>query len=122
MQQDSTWDENLFRGSARYYAQGRLPYPAELAPALAAALSLGGQGCLLDVGCGPGILALQLASLFGKVVGLDPDADMLTEAQRRAEALNVTHVRWVRARAEDLPAGLGPVRVATFGRSFHWMD
>ncbi len=116
------WDETLFRGSARYYEQGRLPYPVELADALAAALGLDGHGRLIDVGCGPGIIALQLAHLFEEVVGLDPDAEMLVEAERRAAELGIVNARWVCALAEDLPAGLGIFRVATFAASFHWMD
>jgi ubiquinone/menaquinone biosynthesis C-methylase UbiE len=117
-----TWDETLFRGSAPYYAQGRLPYAADLADALAAALRLDGRGRLLDVGCGPGIIALRLAHLFEEVVGLDADADMTVEAERRAAELGVRNTRWVCALAEDLPAGLGSFRVATFAQSFHWMD
>ncbi len=116
------WDETLFRGSARYYERGRLPDPPGLADAIAATLSLDGRGCLLDVGCGPGTIALRLAHLFAEVIGLDPDADMLAEAERRAAELGIGNARWVRARAEELPAGLGAVRVATFAASFHWMD
>ena len=116
------WDETLFRGSAGYYERGRLPYPPGLADAIAAALGLDGRGHLLDVGCGPGTVALRLAHLFAEVIGLDPDADMLAEAERRAGELGIGNARWVRARAEELPAGLGAVRVATFAASFHWMD
>jgi SAM-dependent methyltransferase len=116
------WDATLFRGSARYYERGRLPYPPGLADAIAAALALDGRGRLLDVGCGPGTIALRLAHLFAEVVGLDPDADMLIEAERRAAALGIGHARWMHARAEELPAGLGAVRVATFAASFHWME
>lgn len=116
------WDETLFRGSARYYERGRLPYPPGLADTIAATLGLDGRGCLLDVGCGPGTIALRLAHLFADVIGLDPDADMLAEAARRAAELGIGNARWVRARAEELPAGLGTIRVATFAASFHWMD
>jgi SAM-dependent methyltransferase len=116
------WDETLFRGSARYYERGRLPYPPGLADAIAATLNLDGRGRLLDVGCGPGTIALRLTHLFAEVIGLDPDADMLAEAERRAAEVGIGNARWVRARAEDLPAGLGAVRVATFAASFHWMD
>ncbi|MGE0544695.1 MAG: class I SAM-dependent methyltransferase [Dehalococcoidia bacterium] len=117
-----TWDETLFRGSARYYARGRLPYAVALADTLAAALGLDGRGRLLDVGCGPGIIALQIAHLFEEVVGLDADAAMLVEGERRAAELGIAHARWVCTLAEDLPAGLGTFRVATFAQSFHWMD
>jgi ubiquinone/menaquinone biosynthesis C-methylase UbiE len=117
------WDETLFRGAAPYYVQGRLPYAPGLADAMQQALGLGGAGRLLDVGCGPGIVALRLAHLFKEVVGVDPDPDMLAEAERRAADLDVTNARWVRARAEELPLDLGTsFRVATFAASFHWMD
>lgn len=116
------WDETLFRGSARYYERGRLPYPPGLTDAIAAALRLDGRGRLLDVGCGTGAIALRLAHLFAEVVGLDADADMLAEAERRAAELGVVNARWVHARAEELPAGLGAIRAATFAASFHWMD
>src|SRR6266542_4438182 len=112
------WDETRYQGSARYYERGRLPYPAGLADAVAGALGLDGRGRLIDVGCGPGIIALRLAHLFEQVVGLDADAEMVAEAARRAAALAVTNARWVRALAEDLPAGLGVFRVATFAASF----
>jgi SAM-dependent methyltransferase len=117
-----TWDETLFKGSARFYEQGRLHYPPGLAGATAAALGLDGRGRLLDVGCGPGIIGLRLAHLFEEVVGVDADADMVVEAERRAGELGIDNTRWVRLLAEDLPAGLGAFRIATFAQSFHWMD
>ena len=57
---------------------------------------------LLDVGCGPGIVALTLADLFADVVGVDADAEMLAEAQRRADALGVTNATWVPRHAEAM--------------------
>ncbi|MFF0447908.1 class I SAM-dependent methyltransferase [Streptomyces sp. NPDC004609] len=94
-----------------------------MADDLAGALGLDGRGRLLDVGCGPGTLALLLAHLFGEVVGVDPDGGMIAEARRRAGETGVAgKTTWVRARAEDLPAGLGTFTVAAFGQSFHWMD
>ena len=117
-----TWDESLFAGSAPYYVRGRLPYARGLPEALASALALDGRGRLIDVGCGPGIIALLLAHLFEEVVGIDPDAGMLEEAVRRAAEQRATNARWVRMRAEELPAGLGRFRVAMFAQSFHWMD
>ena len=116
------WDETLYRGSAPHYVRGRPPYAPGLADRLAAVLALDGRGRLLDVGCGPGVVTLLLAPLFAEVVGVDPDAAMLAEAEHRAAAAGIGNARWVRARGEDLPAGLGTFRVATFAQSFHWMD
>ncbi|WP_169953307.1 class I SAM-dependent methyltransferase [Microbispora sp. H11081] len=116
------WDSTLFQGCAAFYERGRLPYAPGFAEALAAALGLDGRGRLLDVGCGPGTVTSALARFFTEAVGLDPDEDMLAEAARRAERRGVTNARWVVARAEDLPAGLGAFRVVLFAQSFHWTD
>jgi SAM-dependent methyltransferase len=116
------WDETLYAGSAAYYPHGRFPYPPELAVALRDELSLDGRGRLLDVGCGPGSLTLLLAPLFERAVGVDADAEMLAEATRQAESRGVGNVDLVHLRAEQLPAGLGSFRVATFAQSFHWME
>ncbi|MFF9777315.1 class I SAM-dependent methyltransferase [Streptomyces sp. NPDC013978] len=116
------WDPTLFRGSAAYYERGRLPYATGFAEALAGALGLDGRGRLLDVGCGPGIVVLPTARYVAEAVGVDPDEDMLAEAEGRAGRLGVTNARWVAARAEDLPAGLGTFRAVVFAQSFHWTD
>jgi SAM-dependent methyltransferase len=116
------WDGSLYAGSAAYYATGRLPYPQAMAEALAAELGLDGQGRLLDVGCGPGSLALLLAPLFEQVVGVDADREMIEAARREAAGRGVVNAEWVVSRAERLPAELGRFRVATFAQSFHWMD
>jgi SAM-dependent methyltransferase len=89
---------------------------------VAEVLGLDGRGRLLDVGCGPGVIALRLAHLFEHVIGLDPDADMLDEARRAAAQQGTTNVSWSQLRAEQLPAGLGTFKVITFAQSFHWMD
>jgi SAM-dependent methyltransferase len=112
------WDETLYAGSAPYYARGRLPYPPALADAFRDALGLDGTGRLLDVGCGPGSLTHLLAPLFAEAVGVDADAAMAAEAAKTA----APNERFVVLRAEELPAGLGAFRAATFAQSFHWLD
>lgn len=116
------WDPSLYRGSAAYYARGRVPYPEALADCLASELKLDGVGRLLDVGCGPGSLTLLLAPLFQEVTGIDSDQDMLHEAARQAAEAGVHNVHWRHLRAEQLPSDLGAYRLVTFAQSFHWMD
>ena len=123
------WDPTLFEGAAPHYSAGRLPYPPGLEAALTDVLGLDGTGTLLDVGCGPGTVALRLAARFGRVVGVDPDPGMLAEAARLAGEAGIANATWILARGEDLgaegarrPLEPGTVRAATFAASFHWMD
>lgn len=55
------YDPTQYLGSAWHYLVGRPPYSAELGYVLARELALDGAGHLLDVGCGPGVLVVQLA-------------------------------------------------------------
>jgi SAM-dependent methyltransferase len=121
-EEEWTWDETLYEGSAPHYVAGRMPYPAALGRALVDTLGLDGTGRLLDVGCGPGSLTLLLAPHVAEAVGVDADSGMLAQAARRAAEQGARNVSWHRLRAEDLPAGLGTFRVVTFAQSFHWMD
>lgn len=116
------WDESLYAGSASHYALGRMAYPSNVRDVIREELDLNGEGRLLDVGCGPGSLALVLAPLFETAVGVDADAGMIAEARRRAAEADVVNTEWHVTRAERLSVDLGVFRIATFAQSFHWMD
>jgi SAM-dependent methyltransferase len=78
---------------------------------------------LLDVGCGPGILTVELAPSFDEAIGLDPDAEMLAEGTRRAREAGIDNIRWIEAVAEDIPTmHLATFNLVTFGQSFQWTD
>jgi SAM-dependent methyltransferase len=117
------YDSTLYQGTVAYYLQGRPPYSRELAATLVAEVGLRETDRLLDVGCGPGSLVLELAPHVAQVVALDPDAEMLVAGERRVRAAGIDNVVWIQARGEDLATlGIAPCNLATFGQSFHWMD
>jgi SAM-dependent methyltransferase len=117
------YDPTIYEGAAAHYRDGRPAYSPQLEAVLTEELGLNGSGRLLDGGCGPGTLTVRFAHVFEEAVGLDPDAAMLAEGRRFADERGITNIRWVRARAEDLPAAApGPYRLITFGQSFHWTD
>ena len=61
--------------------------------------------CVLDVGCGTGIVARQVASHVGAngtVTGIDPNPNMLAVA-RTAAARDGVAIEWLEGRAEKLP-------------------
>jgi SAM-dependent methyltransferase len=117
------YDPTIYQGFAAHYRYGRPSYSLDLEAVLGEQVGLDGNGRLLDVGCGPGILTVRLAPLFEEAVGLDPDSDMLAEGRRAAVDIGIANVRWVQALAEDPPgAAPGPYRLVSFGQSFHWTD
>jgi precorrin-6B methylase 2 len=114
------FDPLAFEGTAEYYSRGRPPYSRDIAEVMSRELNLDGNGQWLDVGCGPGVLELELASLFQRVIALDPEVGMLSEGERRCRHAGVDDVRWIRGVAEDIPSlDLGSCRAVTFGQSFH---
>ena len=117
------YDPTIYLGSAAHYRYGRPAYSPQLEAVLTQEAGLDGTGRLLDAGCGPGVLTVRMAHLFGQAVGLNPDAGMLAEGRRAAAEKTVRNIRWVQGLAEDLPAAApGPYKLVTFGQSFHWTD
>jgi ubiquinone/menaquinone biosynthesis C-methylase UbiE len=115
-------EAHLFAGTAGYYARYRLRYPAAVLDIVAARFGLDGTGRLLDLGTGPGQLAIPLAKHFAEVVASDVSAEMIAEGERQAERAGVTNIRWLTGRAEETPADLGQFQLVTIGGAFHWMD
>src|SRR5262249_12368519 len=77
---------------------------------------------VLDLGCGPGTIAIPLSYTVAEVVAVDPDADMLAEARHLAASGDRRNIRWLQSRAEDISSGVGSFRAGTIGQAFHWMD
>jgi len=86
---------SLFRGTASHYAQFRSRYPEELLRQLAEWAGLDGTGRLLDLGCGPGFLAVPLSAYVAEVIAVDPEPEMLAQMEARP------NVRGVVGRAEE---------------------
>jgi ubiquinone/menaquinone biosynthesis C-methylase UbiE len=76
---------------------------------------------LLDLGCGPGVIALHLAERGVKVIAIDPSEEMLTAGRRLAAEREVNGIDWRlgdSTKLEQVPA----VRGVAVGDAFHYMD
>lgn len=111
-----------FADAAPYYDACRPPYAPDALTFVADAFGIGPGVRVLDLGCGPGTLAIPLSRLGARVVAADPDAAMLAEGRRLAREGGAGDVQWLCGRAEDVVADAGTFRLATFGQSLHWMD
>jgi trans-aconitate methyltransferase len=110
--------ERPFRTTVPYYVTHRPRYPDELIRLLADDVGLNAESRVLDLGTGPGHVAIPLAAHVGEVVAVDVEPEMLA-ALRAAAPPNVEVVA---ARAEEVDESWGPFDLVTAGRSFHWFD
>src|SRR6185295_19180174 len=98
----------LFLGAARYYSLYRPHYPAPLFDLLTELYQLSSSTTVVDVGVGTGQLAIPLAQRAMPVVGIDPQPEMLAEAESAAMRASVhERVRLVLGRGEDLRLHVG---------------
>jgi SAM-dependent methyltransferase len=109
-----------FRSAAAHYLAGRPEYAGLLIRRVASLVGLRRQHAVLDLGCGPGVLARAFSPLAGEVVAMDPEPEMLRAAAEACAA--VENIRFVAGGSDDLAPSLGRFRLVVMGRSFHWMD
>jgi ubiquinone/menaquinone biosynthesis C-methylase UbiE len=110
-----------FAEAAGFYRY-RAPYAPRAFELVRDTFRLGPGSRLLDLGCGPGTIAIPLAQIAGFVLAIDPSEAMLAAGRQCAAELGCTNIEWLCARAEDVDASHGIFDVVTMGQSFHWMD
>lgn len=111
-----------FVGTAPYYDRFRAPYAQAAIDFIVERYSVYEGARVLDLGCGPGTIAIPLSYAAAEVVAVDADADMIAEGKRLAASRDRQNIRWLRSRAEDVSLGAGPFRLTTIGQAFHWME
>lgn len=120
MADSPVFQPHRFRSSAAHYLSGRPAYAPRLIGLVARLTGLTKQHRVLDLGCGPGMLAAAFASLAAEVTAMDPEPEMLRIAE--AEFGGAGNIRFIRGSSFDLSPSLGQFHLVTMGRSFHWMD
>jgi SAM-dependent methyltransferase len=110
-----------FDSTVPFYARYREPYPASFFQEVARREGLQGAERLIDIGCGPGPLAIGFAPYAKSCMGVDVETEMLSAARVEAARAGV-HVDLMQARIEDLPSDIGLFQAVTIGRALHWFD
>ena len=95
-------DQELFKGTAWYYARFRRGYPQSFYKHIIKIFKLNKESRALDLGTGTGQIAIPLAQIVKKVVAIDPNEEMLCEGKSLALKKRISNIIWVKARAEDL--------------------
>ena len=114
-----TFEARRFRTAAAHYLAGRPPYSPRLIRRVVQLCGVTREHRMLDLGCGPGLLAVAFAPFVREVVGVDPEPEMLRVAAAREAPANVV---WIEASSNDLGPRFGRYFLTVMGRSLHWMD
>ena len=110
-----------FATTVAFYESARPPYGAAFFTEVAKRLGFEGSERLLDVGAGPGILAIGFAPFVREAFGVDPEPGMIEAARAAAERAGVAFTL-IEGRFEDLAESLGAFDIVTIGRASHWLD
>ncbi len=109
-----------FASTVEFYSRYREPYPPAFFSHVAEQIGLRGNENLLDIGCGPGLLAIGFAPYVERVTGIDPEAAMIAAAKAAAAEAGVA-LSLIHGRIEEFSAAC-TFDFVTIGRALHWMD
>jgi SAM-dependent methyltransferase len=109
-----------FASTVQFYARYREPYPQEFFQKVAKQIGLRGDEALLDIGCGPGMLAIGFAPFVRSCTGLDPEIGMIAAARDAAAGAGLV-LPLIQGRIEDFPI-TQTYNVITIGRAQHWLE
>lgn len=106
--------------SATRYAVSRPAYPNALYQKVLD-FHEGQRQLCIDLGTGHGLVPRFLASSFDRVLGLDPSAGMVAEAEERSSSF--ANLKYMQSSAEHLPMiANNSVDLVTAGQAAHWFN
>ncbi|MBN1991738.1 MAG: class I SAM-dependent methyltransferase [Anaerolineae bacterium] len=110
-----------FGKTAQDYGKYRAGFPEAFFERLTTfGIGLRGQR-VLDLGTGAGTVARGLAQRGCRVVGLDPSASLLAQAEQLDKQVGVT-VHYLKGVSERVALADGSFAVVTAGQCWHWFD
>lgn len=118
------FDPELYKGTYEYYVKYRPAIPEEVIDVIIEHFNIKPTDRVLDIGCGTGQVALAMEGRCGEMVCLDPDPEMIKWAKKATKNSKIK-LKWINRPAEDLgrlQRELGTFKLATFCRSFNWVD
>jgi ubiquinone/menaquinone biosynthesis C-methylase UbiE len=121
-----SWEsDNIFAGTAWYYARYRPEYPEQVIHLVKDKFNLNKNSRVLDMGCGTGLIALQLAPLVSEVVAMDPLDEMLNEGRLLATRKGISNITWLLGESGNIARmalDIGEIDLTVIAQAFHWMD
>ena len=109
----------IFSGFAEIYDKSRPSTPRGLVSHVKGYLERK-IGTVVDIGCGTGLSITPWLSFADKIVGIEPNAEMLDIAKRKYEG--VDQVSFLESSGENTELPSDFADVVTCVQAFHWLD
>jgi ubiquinone/menaquinone biosynthesis C-methylase UbiE len=81
-----------------------------------------GEECVLDSGCGPGLVSCYLSSLANEVIGLDLTPAMIQLAKETASKRSITNVNFIVGNMLELPFANDHFDISVSRYAFHHLE
>ncbi len=111
-----------FSGFADRYDAYRPQPPEILVEILARLAQVDRPKVVVDLGSGTGLSTCIWAGHADAVIGVEPNADMRGQAERRAAGIGATNVRFVEAYATETGLPDAWADIVTCSQALHWME
>lgn len=108
-----------FSGKAEQYAQYRPGYPPACLQFIRDQFNIDPSSTIADIGSGTGILSELLLDISGTVIGVEPNDQMRSTAEKRISAPRFISIDGT---GEHTNLKAGSVDLITVAQAFHWMD
>lgn len=119
-----TSPELIFTSTAADYVRYRPPHPSTLIDLLAhLAIEHTAAPRMLDLGCGPGTVALELTARGVDVIAVDPCPEMIAASWVAERERGLRGVQWCEGTAENVASlpGVAGISGTMIADAFHWM-
>jgi ubiquinone/menaquinone biosynthesis C-methylase UbiE len=114
---------DVWTGAAEAYNQSRPTPPPALLDLLTQVISLPHPALVVDLGSGTGLSTAIWRERAERVIGIEPNADMLQEAARTVAAYRSrTHIEYREGLAHQTGLPDGCADIVTAAQAFHWME
>lgn len=118
-----TETSDIWTGKASSYDQVRPTPPPALLDLLTQLIHLPHPALVVDMGSGTGLSTAIWGERAGRVIGIEPNADMRNEAIRKIKGHpKAAHIEYREGLAHQTGLPDGCADIVTAAQSFHWME
>ncbi|GAA3410471.1 class I SAM-dependent methyltransferase [Paenibacillus hodogayensis] len=111
-----------FLGFEQLYDRFRPEAPPQVVDLLTRYLS-GKPALVVDLGCGTGLSTFAWKDDAERIIGVEPNPDMIGKAKAKQAAMdNTGHMSFIQGYSNEIAIPDGSAQIVTCSQSFHWME